>query len=789
MPKTATALVLALGLLLPAAMLGGAWWLTQSGVIERLAADEAEQATAGLDAFAARVIGRLRALAATPVAGRVLLVLDRDGRPRAPFTPWPNRDDAADPHAELELAVSRILAESGSLDAARERLAQARARTPPLVTAPLSFDLLARLLEAQLAAEAGDVEAARRLRVAVLAGEVPMPAAAARPVVAFLDALVPGADRDQAQAWLGAAALATLLEEHHVEVPAQLTRAPNGALIVPVDAGLAVLGQTQCAAQLRRELRQATAPDAALALTAEPSARTIATTTLLPLPFVVHAAFRDAQPSEQLAWLAHTLLGLAGVAFVLGNLLALRIARKERALARSKSAFVDLVSHELRTPLQALALKTEMLAHGLVPSARVGEYCRDAHVEVGRLVALVQRILDFSRLSGPASAATLAPTDLRAVLARCVRETRATLAATHQRLVVEAPRTLGSLVADAELLACAIRNLLHNASKFSPPRTAIVLRAERAGDVIRVQVEDRGAGVAAHERDAVFAAFRRGEGARGGRVAGSGLGLVDRGRRHAPASGHRHRHRPRRRWRRVHVVAAGARGTGLMRLLVVEDDAAIRASLVDFFTAKGDLVTAVASAEAADASLRTERFAAVLLDLLLPGDDGLDLLRQLRRRGDKTPVLIATARGEEDQRIRGLRLGADDYLVKPFSLRELEARIAAVLRRAGSTAGRVRLGAVEIDLDGHAIVRAGKRTHLVAKEAELLAFFLLHRGRTLSRDELLRSVWGHDAVPSTRTVDTHVFNLRQKLEPDPDQPQHLLTVHGVGYQLAAEPEQ
>ena len=218
-------------------------------------------------------------------------------------------------------------------------------------------------------------------------------------------------------------------------------------------------------------------------------------------------------------------------------------------------------------------------------------------------------------------------------------------------------------------------------------------------------------------------------------------------------------------------------------LLIVEDDASIRTSLADYFAGRGSQVTAVASAEEADEQLRRNRFAAVVLDLLLPGEGGLDLLKRMRRRGDKTPVLIATARGAEEQRIKGLELGADDYVVKPFSVRELEARIAAVLRRAGALPSRATIGAAEVDLEGHEVVLAGQRTRLVAKEAELLAFFLLHRGRTLSRDELLRAVWGHDALPTTRTVDTHVFNLRKKLEADPENPVHLLTVHGVGYRL------
>lgn len=222
----------------------------------------------------------------------------------------------------------------------------------------------------------------------------------------------------------------------------------------------------------------------------------------------------------------------------------------------------------------------------------------------------------------------------------------------------------------------------------------------------------------------------------------------------------------------------------MTRMLVVEDDASIRESLSDYFLARAWVVTACSSRADAAAWLARDRFTVVLLDLRLPDGDGLDLLRDLRRRGDRTPVIALTARGEVEHRVRGLQSGADDYLVKPYSLHELSARVQALLRRAGSQAGTLRLGAAEVDLDGHLVRRGGEEHRLLPKEAELLAHLLRHRGVTQTRDELLTAVWGHDAAPTTRTVDTHVFNLRRKLEQDPGAPEFLLTVHGVGYRLA-----
>lgn len=219
-------------------------------------------------------------------------------------------------------------------------------------------------------------------------------------------------------------------------------------------------------------------------------------------------------------------------------------------------------------------------------------------------------------------------------------------------------------------------------------------------------------------------------------------------------------------------------------LLLVEDDAGIRESLRDYFAGRDWLVRDCGDARGAEAALAAERFHMVLLDLRLPDGDGLNVLRALRKRGDRTPVIVLTARGEVDQRVRGLQLGADDYVVKPFSVHELDARIQAIQRRAEQPSVAVRLGEVEVDLAAHEVRRAGdERLRLLPKEAELLAHLLRHRGQALTREAILRAVWGYDATPTTRTVDTHVFQLRRKIEVEPSHPRVLRTVHGVGYQL------
>ena len=223
-----------------------------------------------------------------------------------------------------------------------------------------------------------------------------------------------------------------------------------------------------------------------------------------------------------------------------------------------------------------------------------------------------------------------------------------------------------------------------------------------------------------------------------------------------------------------------------MRLLVIEDELPMRTALVETLSAEGYRVRSASDGVAGLELACTESFDLVLLDVMMPGLDGFAVCRELRKRGREIPVLMLTAKGLVDDRVEGLDCGADDYLVKPFSLKELLARVRALLRR------RERQDAVpeSLSLDGailnfnkQVIVRGGTELPLSDKETGILRLLVAHQGETVSRERFLDVVWGYHAYPSTRTVDNFISTLRTKLEADPANPRHLLTVRGTGYRL------
>lgn len=224
-----------------------------------------------------------------------------------------------------------------------------------------------------------------------------------------------------------------------------------------------------------------------------------------------------------------------------------------------------------------------------------------------------------------------------------------------------------------------------------------------------------------------------------------------------------------------------------MRILVVEDEASLREGLVDLLTHAGHQVQAAADGEAAVRLGLTQDFELVLLDLMLPRMDGFEVCRRLRERHPALGVLMLTARGDEADKVRGLRAGADDYVTKPFGTDELLARIDSVARRLALDAGpeRIEQDGLVIDLGRCRFERDGHEQDLTAREANLLRFLHRHRERAVSRAELLENVWQQPGDLQTRTVDMCVANLRQKIERDPAKPSLVLTIKGVGYAWGA----
>jgi len=224
----------------------------------------------------------------------------------------------------------------------------------------------------------------------------------------------------------------------------------------------------------------------------------------------------------------------------------------------------------------------------------------------------------------------------------------------------------------------------------------------------------------------------------------------------------------------------------MAKILIVEDEPNMVAGLRDNFEFEGYQVITAPDGVAGLERALSESPDLVILDVMMPRMSGLDVCKQLKSKRPAIPIIMLTARGQEVDKVVGLELGADDYVTKPFSIRELLARVKAVLRRSGNAPKRdekFSFGEVEVNVRSCQVTRKGKALDFSSKEFELLKYFLVHPGETLSRDRLLEEVWGYEHFPTTRTVDAHIVRLRQKVEPKPEEPRFILTVHGTGYKF------
>jgi len=225
----------------------------------------------------------------------------------------------------------------------------------------------------------------------------------------------------------------------------------------------------------------------------------------------------------------------------------------------------------------------------------------------------------------------------------------------------------------------------------------------------------------------------------------------------------------------------------MARILVVEDEPSLALGLQEDLSIEGYEVVVARDGEEALQRASSGGFDLVVLDVMLPKKDGFEVCRQLRREGAKIPILMLTARTQESDKVLGLEIGADDYVTKPFSGRELRARIKALLRRtAANVADIYRFGDVEVDFARCELRRAGQVVEVTPVEIKMLAAFVRQRGRTLTRDQILNDVWGTGTFVTDRVVDSHIVNLRRKIEPVAAEPRHLVSVRGIGYRFDPE---
>jgi DNA-binding response OmpR family regulator len=222
----------------------------------------------------------------------------------------------------------------------------------------------------------------------------------------------------------------------------------------------------------------------------------------------------------------------------------------------------------------------------------------------------------------------------------------------------------------------------------------------------------------------------------------------------------------------------------MSRILIVEDESAIASLLRDDLSLEGHDVSIEASGETAIAAAASRRFDLAILDVMLPGKDGFEVCRELRGAGHRMPIIMLTAKTQESDKVLGLEIGADDYVTKPFSPKELRARVKAALRRAASDVPDIyRFGDVEVDFARRQLRSGGAAVEITATEFKLLSAFIRHRGRVLSREQLLDEAWGRGINVTDRAVDTHIVSIRRKVEPDPSAPRYVVSVRGAGYRF------
>jgi two-component system KDP operon response regulator KdpE len=436
-------------------------------------------------------------------------------------------------------------------------------------------------------------------------------------------------------------------------------------------------------------------------------------------------------------------------------------------------------------------------------SARVREFIQIIDDQSERLQELIDNLLSLSQLEAGALRLRRELVALPPIVHSVLRQMQDRLG--RLRVQAEAPPTLPQVSADPRRIEQVVSNLLDNARKFSPDGGVITLRAVPQGGEVIVTVYDQGPGIPISEHEHVFERFYQVAQPATRQVGGSGLGLaickslveahggriwIDPSYRSGAAISFSLPAVPGDESARVAPGAnLLARETvGATHVLVVDDDPALRRILDSGLEEAGYHVRSVVEAQAALDVVTQQTLDVILLDLMLPGIDGITLCKQLRE-WTNIPIIMLTARAAEQDIVRGLQVGADDYVTKPFHLNELVARIEAVLRRtkADVVPGELSLiqtGDLVVDLAQRRVMVADRQVDLTPTEYGILTHLARHLGQVLTHEQILKAVWGDDHGDENQYLWVHIAHLRQKIEPDTRQPHYIITDRGVGYRLA-----
>lgn len=482
--------------------------------------------------------------------------------------------------------------------------------------------------------------------------------------------------------------------------------------------------------------------------------------------------------------------------------------RQLHEVERLKSDFVALVSHELRTPLTAIqGCVQTLLTDGDSSPARTREFLQIIAEQSERLQELIDNLLNLSQLEAGVLRLRRELVQPQQLIRGVLRQLRERLGGL--RVQMDIAPALPAVSADPRRMEQVLFNLLDNARKFSPPGGAITISAACSGkNEVTICVRDQGPGIPAAERERVFERFYQGEQPATRSVGGTGLGLAICKALVEAHDG------------RIWIDAAPGGGAAVCfslpampatepaemapgprvlahqqsdktRVLVVDDDPALRRLVEAGLSDAGYEVETVVEPQAALEAALQQAPDIILLDLMLPGMDGFALCEQLREWTD-VPIIMLTARAAEKDVVLGLRLGADDYVTKPFHMNELIARIEAVLRRSqtdGNAAGPslIEVGDLAIDLAQRRVTVDGAVVNLTPTEYRILAYLARHAGQVLTHEQILQEVWGSEYSGENNYLWVHIAHLRQKIEPQGEQPRYILTERGVGYRLAKQP--